>query len=133
MSRNESPALIAGESLYPSRFAKLSTSADNTALAAGAGERTIGITGVGGKDGREDASNDYHAQAGDPVELFGLGDICLLQAGSGGWTRGDRLKPDALARGVTTTVTTEWVGAEALESAAALEYGRVQVVRYTNP
>lgn len=128
---NVSPQLVSGGNIYPSRFVKLSTAADNTALQAGANDPQIGISQVGTKDapGLTGASA-YAAEAGDNIQIWGLGDICLLEAGAGGWTRGDRLKSDADGKGVPIAGTgaNQHVGAYALESAAANEFGRVQII-----
>lgn len=131
MSNNVSPQLVSGGNISPATFVKLSASADNTALQAGANEAVIGISQPGTKDapGLTGASA-YAAEAGDNMQIFGLGDICLLKAGSGGYTRGDRLKSDASGNGVPIAESgvAQNVGAIALESAAASEYGRVQIV-----
>jgi hypothetical protein len=129
-SRNQSPSLLAGGDILPSTFVKLSASADNTGLQAGANEAVIGISGVGTKEAPISGASTNHAEDGDPIELFGLGDICLLKAGSGGFTRGDRLKSDAAGAGVPMAGTgdNQNIGAVALESAAEGEFGRVQVV-----
>ena len=130
MSRNQSPQLVAGGNISPSTFVKVSTAADNTALQAGANEGIIGISQVGlhqppGVTG----SDAYAAVAGENIEIFGLGDICLLKSASG-WTRGDFLKSDANGLGVTiaTSGVMQNIGAQALESAATNEFGRVQII-----
>ena len=126
--RNQSPQLQAGGTINPSRFVKLDTTHDNQGLQAGAGDRTIGISGVGTDDPPGiTGSAGAHAVDGENIELFGIGDICLLQAGSGGYIRGDLLKSDASGQGQTST-TSVWVGAIALESAVSGEFGRVQVI-----
>lgn len=128
--RNQSPNLIAGGTIYPHRFVKVSTAADNTALQGSANAAVIGISGVGTKDAPGVTGNTYAAAAADPLEIFGLGDIPLLEAGSGGFTRGDWLKSDADGKGVPIAGTggNQNIGAKALESAAEGELGRVQIV-----
>ena len=132
MDRNQSPPLLAGGDITTSSFVKLSTAADFTALQAGANEQTIGISQVGPKDPPGvSGSSALAASDGLHVQIFGLGDICLLRAGTGGWTRAQNLKADSSGDGVpvaTTGTTIQYAGAVALESAAAGEYGLVQVV-----
>src|SRR5205814_2334148 len=71
------------------------------------------------------------ARAGDHIDVFGLGDVCNLVAGSGGWTVGDELKSDASGYGVTIGTTGDQeVGAIALETAVAGAKAKVLVVRY---
>ena len=133
--RNQSPSLIAGGNISPSTFVKLSTSADNTGLQAGANDPPIGISGVGTKQPPGVTGSDaYHAHSGEAIELFGCGDICLLLAGSGGFTRGDRLKSDASGAGVTeaSSGAIQNVGAIALESTTSGAYGRVQVLFFAD-
>lgn len=129
-SNNASPALIAGGDVYISRFVKLSTTADNTALQAGANERSVGISHDGTRDapGVTGATADLAASAGKPVKTYGLGDICLLWAGSGGFTAGDQIKSDADGKGVTAGSANDQVGAEALQTVAWNERGRVRIV-----
>lgn len=131
MSRNNSPALAAGGNIYPSRFLKLSTSADHTALQADANAEIIGISGPGVIDVREDAANAYHATATyfANLEVLSYGDADVrLEAGTGGWTAGDKLESDADGKGVTANGPGRNVGAIALETISAGEIGRVQIV-----
>jgi hypothetical protein len=58
------------------------------------------------------------AEANDPLQIFSLGDVCLLTAGSGGWTAGDYLKSDSSGRGITASSTGDLVGAIALQAAS---------------
>lgn len=128
---NVSPQLKAGGNILPHTFVKPSATADNTGLQCGANEQMLGISQEGLRDapGLTGASS-YAAIDGDTVKIYGLGDICLLKAGSGGYTRGDRLKSDATGGGVPIAGTgaNQNVGAIALESAAAGELGRVQII-----
>lgn len=129
--RNQSPLLIAGGNITTHSFVKLSTSADHTALQADANEQVIGISQVGtatppGVDG----STTYAAVAGGHLQIFGLGDICLLRLGSGGCTRGNNLKSDADGNGVvaaSTGTTVQNIGAVALQSGSEGELVEVQV------
>lgn len=134
MSRNVSPQLVAAGNISPSTFVKPYISADNSAAQAGANDPIIGISQVGTRlPPGVDGADAYAAIAGESFELFGLGDICLLVAGSGGFVRGDRLKADASGNGVpvATSGVIQNVGAVALESAAAGEKVRVQIMIFS--
>lgn len=132
MARNQSPLLVAGGDITTHSFVKVSTAADNTALQAGANEQVIGISQVGPKEPPGvSGSSTLAAAAADHIQVFGNGDICLLRAGSGGWTRGDNIKSDASGNGVTaatTGTTVQNIGAVALTSAAENELGTVQII-----
>lgn len=131
--RNQAPSLRAGGNIDTASFVKVSTADENTCLQAGDNERVIGISQMGTKypQGLAGLSNTNAAETGDEVALFGLGDICRLRAGTGGFGSGDMLKSDTNGDGVpvaTTGTTLQWVGAVAIEDAAAGELGRVQIV-----
>ena len=131
MGRNNTPQLVATGNIRPCRFVKMDTGEDNSGAEADANEVTLGIS----EEGTEAApipsqTTQYHASDGTPIGLYSAGDICLLKAGSGGWTRGDRLKSDADGQGVTIAssgTTVQNIGAIGLESAAEGAFGRVQV------
>lgn len=128
------PTMAAGGTIRRCRFVKLDTTANNTLLEADANERTIGISQEAGREAAipsVTADPPEAAQDGDHLQFHPPGDWCLLEAGSGGWTTGDRLKSDADGKGViiaTTGTTIQQIGAVALESAAAGELGKVLVV-----
>lgn len=132
MSNNVEPLFFADGNINPSCFVKMSTTQDNRVLQAAANtDKIIGISQVGTRDpqGLSGASAVAAAQ-GDPIKVYSQGDVCSLVAGSGGWTRGDWLVSDANGNGVTAPtsgVGTIYVGAIALESAAASAQGRVVV------
>ena len=128
MSKSTAPNFVAGGNIAPATFVKVSTAADNTVLQAGSSDRCIGISTPSQRDAPIANASTVAAAAGDPITIFGLGDICQLQAASGGFTHGDMLGPDA--NGAGQTLTSGYIGAIALESAAALAYGRVQVVSF---
>lgn len=130
-TQNVSPQLIAGGDIRPSRFVKVSGVADNTALEADANEVIIGISQAGTRDAPGLTGTSANAAvAGDPVQIFGLGDVCLLTIGSGGCTSGDRLKSDADGKGIPIAGTggNQNVGAIALETCGENELCRVQIV-----
>lgn len=133
MHRNQAPRLRAGGNITTASFVKVSTAAPHTCLQAGANEEVIGISQEGTKypQGLQGLSNTYAAESGDGIQLFGLGDICRIRAGSGGFTKGLNLKSDTNGDAVpvaTTGTTIQNVGARALEDAAEGELGEVQII-----
>ncbi len=131
-NRNQSPLLTAGGDITTSSFIKLSTVAGHTALQAGANEQIIGISQVGPKEPPGvSGSSALAAQDGDQLQIFGLGDICDLRAGTGGWAAGALLKSDGNGNGVpaaATGTTVQNIGAMAMTAAAAGELAQVQIV-----
>jgi hypothetical protein len=117
-SFSDTPALIAGGDIYPFRFVKCSTAADDTGLQAA--EITTPILGV--SDGSTKVSvgtgSDLHAASGDPITLQG-GDVVLVQAG-GNITRGAMVQSDSNGKAVTAATTTglNYQGYVALQSAS---------------
>lgn len=92
---------VAGGNITPSRFVKLSTTADNTVLQAGAGERCIGVSQQGTRNPPYGALDDgFCAIASEELRVFQDGEICPLTVGAA-VTRGDRLKSDANGKGIT--------------------------------
>lgn len=130
---NTPPRLVAGGNINPCRFVKMSTAADDRCLECDANEAPIGISYPEGRYAPQSdiVVTNYHAIAGDSVGLYGDGDQCLLELGSGGATRGGRLKADADGKGVaiaTTGTTIQNFGAIALESGSENEKIRVFVL-----
>lgn len=123
----------AGGSIAPSIFVKVSTAADFKVLAAGANDAVIGISSAAAHDAPIPSAATTAAVSGQSVEVHPIGSVALLLAGTGGWTRGGELIADTDGTGIaraTTGTTIQNVGAIALESASAGEYGRVLIVRY---
>jgi len=129
---NTPPRLVAGGDVYPCRFVKMSTAADDRGLQATANDAPIGISYDGGKHAplSDLVTDNPHAEAGDPIGLYGEGDQCLLELG-GTVVRGGRLKSDANGKGVavaTTGTTIQQYGAIALESGVSGEKARVFIL-----
>lgn len=128
------PVMRAGGTIRRCRFVKPSTSANNTVLEADANERTIGVSQEAGREAAIPsvvADPPEAAQADDDLMVNLPGQWAMLEAGSGGWTAGDRLKSDADGKGVaiaTTGTTIQQIGAIALETVSAGELGKVLVV-----
>lgn len=124
-SFSDTPALIAGGTIAPFRFVKVSTAADDTGLQAA--EATTTILGVsdGSTNGPTSAN---HAVSGDPITLQG-GDVVLVQC-SGNITRGALVESDGNGKAQTATTTTgaRFHGYVALQSGADGLIIRVQKV-----
>lgn len=125
--------LRASGTIRACRFVK--QSGDFTGAEADANETVIGISY---QDGKYPPLNDLvstnnHAETGDPIRLYGDGDICLLEYG-GTVTAGERLKSDADGKGVsiaTTGTTIQNIGAVAIEGGSSGEKRRVQIQIYS--
>lgn len=116
------------------RFVKQDPADANSIKEAGANERSVGISDMGGRTApipSVTADPPEAAQSGEDCTVFSTpGETCLLYAGSGGWSAGDELKSDANGAGVklaTTGTTIQEVGAQAESDCAAGSYGQVRV------
>ena len=125
----------AGGTIRPSRFVKWDS--DNASvLEADANERTCGISTEAAPLAPIPSVTTNQYTDGDSMRVYTPSpgnDECLLYIGSGGVTAGAMVKSDADGKGVlaaTTGTTTQWVGAEALETASEDELCRVRVVNY---
>jgi hypothetical protein len=124
--------LRANGTIAPSVFVMIDTTADGMVIQATLNARTIGISQSGMKraPGLPGSDNTIAAQAGDSIQLFGLGDVCMLQS-SAVIVRGATLKSDANGLGLTTVTDTEKVGAIAFQSCGAANvFIMVQIVCY---
>jgi hypothetical protein len=124
---NTPPVLVAGGTIRPCRFVKLSTTADFTGLEADANDEIIGIS----REGTNKFDSANAAVAGDPLPIIGDGEIGLLEVGAVAIVRGARLKSDAdgKAEAIAATGTTiQQIGAVALQSGGVGEKIRVQVM-----
>jgi hypothetical protein len=120
-------ATTAGGNIAPRRFVKQSTTAPNTVLQAGAGDKVFGISQTSSRNAPYLTLDDgFTAIAGEPVRVFGPGEIAPLQYG-GTVTAGQRLKSDANGKGIATTADGDEYGAVALQSGIADEIGEVRV------
>lgn len=125
MDRDCDFSLVATGDVYPCRFVKLATTADNAGLAAGANDRTIGISGTGTNAAPGTAADTGYlaklsnlAGLPDTIPAFGPGRKCLLELG-GTVARGDYIKSGAAGVGITSATsgpTLQYVGAVALQS-----------------
>lgn len=121
----------ANGNISPCRFVKEDTSANNAVKQAGAGELVIGIS----QEGFDSApiplnTSGYAAIAGENVNVFTMGTVCLLELGADVSTE-RRLKADSNGKGtpvVGGAASMENWGAIALEAASSGEKVLVQVV-----
>lgn len=99
----DTPAFKAAGTIQPCRIVSLSDNAtqdftvEETATTA-LELLEIGISGESGKDGRHDVNNTAHAEAGDTVQVFGVGEVCLLEMAAT-CSRGQRLKANTSTDG----------------------------------
>ena len=131
-------SMRANGTIRVARFVKQDVADANSVKETDANERSIGISDIGGREApipSVTADPPQAAQTGDNVAVhFQEGETCLLYAGSGGWTAGDRLKSDADGAGVTvatTGTTIQQIGAEAESDCAAGSYGQVAIRHYS--
>ena len=125
---------VAGGNISPCRFITQSATAPFTAIQAGAGDPTFGISQEGTTvvpiDGYTNASSVYAATEGLPVPYWGEHDECLIEL-AGTVDVGDLLKSDADGKGVKGTAGTDKCGARALQGGATGEKIRVVVLDST--
>lgn len=113
-----SPNYIAGETLYPKRFAKHSTTADKTALMADADSIPLGVIHEGSRIAPiPQVSAVEHAQAGEEARVHGEGEEVPVEIGAS-VSDGDMLMPDADGYAITAT-SGKYYGAQALQAGAA--------------
>jgi hypothetical protein len=125
------PSYTAGGDITPSRFVNISgTNQVNQADAVS--DKLVGVAQEWSKNAPIPGASSLAAESGDPVMVYGLGEMCLLTATSSGWTAGDRLTSNATGKGVTASGTDQY-GAVALSTVTGEGLGRVQIVIGKNP
>jgi len=121
----------ANGTVYPSRFVAIDASDNNSVLQANAGQRTFGVSSEGGREAPVPSlSTVYAAIAGDDLQVYSMGQTCLLELGAA-CLAGYRLKPDSNGKGVPiagTPAIIEFFGAEALEAGSAGDFVKVLVL-----
>lgn len=129
---NTNPSYLAGGTIRPSRFVKIT--AAHTVSESDANEASVGVSQEGGNQPplSDLVSTINAAVSGETLKVYGLGDECLLELGDT-VTAGQYLKSDADGKGVpvaTTGTTLQLAGALALDAGAAGDLLRVQVLQY---
>lgn len=125
-----SPNLISNGQINTSCFVSVDASSNNACIQSASGAFPIGISQAGSYLAPIPGAAGYATTAsGQLLEIFGLSEVCLLNATSAGWTAGDHLKPAADGSGFGITASTgNYFGAIALETVSGVGLGRVQVV-----
>lgn len=126
-SFSDTPALIAGGTVYAYRFIKVDATGptantdDNTGVQVDSAiDNVVGVTD--GSTRRFDTNDGTHALDGEPITLQG-GDVVLVECG-GAVARGSRVQADSNGKAITAVVTTgsaafRYQGYVALEAGAA--------------
>ena len=128
MGQSSSPNFLANGAISTSVFVEVDASSNNRCIQATAGAFCIGISQEGSQLAPIPGASSLAATAADQeIQVYGLGEVCLLNATSAGWTAGDRLKADSSGFGVTASAS-DYFGAVALETLSGIGLGRVQVV-----
>lgn len=123
------PNYIANGDINPSRFVIIDSSSNNAVISAtGTGTMLVGVSQEWSELAPIPGASSKAAAAGDPIKVYGLGDVCFLAATTAGWTAGDRLSSNSSGQGVTDTTSGHWFGAIALTTLTGAGLGRVQVV-----
>lgn len=101
----ETPSFYAGGNINPSRAVSLSTAADYYVLQSTTTTLPFGISQPGTLEAPGTAADaGYAATDGKTLKVAGVGEVALLELGTGGCARGDMLKSDADGKGVTASV-----------------------------
>lgn len=79
----ENPSYVAGEDVGSSLIVKASTAANHTVLKAGFGELPVGVTHEGSREAPIPGVTPYAALSGESVRVYGLGETCEVEVGSG--------------------------------------------------
>ena len=129
-----SPNYTANGTVQPSRFVVIDTSTSSRVIQASASTSPlVGVSQEWSKLAPTPGQTSEAADAGDPIKVYSLGELCLLQSTTAGWTAGDRLTADASGDGKTTTTAGDYYGAIALDTVSGQVLGRVQVEFGRNP
>lgn len=123
MAQGTVRSFIANGNVLPYSFVKMDATAPFKVIqAAAASDVPIGIAAeyTQATPLPSDSSTQYAATAGNELRVYSVGTRCLLKAGSGGLTVGNRVVSDASGNGVTGT-TGQISGAVADGSAASGE------------
>lgn len=125
----------AGGDIEPCRFVIHSSSAENTVTkGVGATVPYAGISQEGALAAPTSGAATKAAGSGDPLRVYGNGEECSLELGSGGATQGGALISDANGKGVAVGAynsgTGQFVGAIALQTGVEGEKIRVRTCLY---
>lgn len=127
---------VAGGNIAPSRFVKLSTTAEGRVLQCGAGEAIYGISqpsvhNIALSGGGFTTPDDgYAAVAGEMLNIYGPGDDTVMLELGGTVTVGDYLKSDADGKGVNAGTDKDKAGAQAQASGTSGKLIPVKPIRF---
>src|SRR5437660_1147894 len=96
-----SPNFVASGNISPATFVTVSGS--NTVAQSGAGDVPVAIAQNWTNAAPVANASTYAAASGDQITVFGLGNVCLLQSSTAGWTAGNTLKPNASGAGIAAS------------------------------
>lgn len=134
------PQFFASENIEPSRFVLCdpATGKNFYVIRGDSGDVSIDNTPVGiSQEGTQDppgvtGSGAYAGTAGHEIDIYGLGDVCLLEIGTGGCLAGQLLKPDTAGKGIILDSSSggdQFYGARALQTCSEGDLCRVQVLQ----
>ena len=119
-----SRSYTANGNIKPYRFVRMDTTADFKVLAATDGSSSHGTENIGisqpgtRKPPLSPLDDGYAAIAGEEILVWEENDECLLITGAA-VTNGDNLKSDSDGRGITGSVSGNYIGAVAMQTATA--------------
>ena len=119
--------LKAGGDINPSRFVTLSDS--RTVVESNSGDQhVLGVSHESAKEAPQSGASTLAAEDGDPIKVYGPGDVCLVQAGGAIDVSSDAfVKPDNSGDAVAASTSATATGI-ALEDAADGELFYIMVI-----
>lgn len=121
--------MIAGGTIGPSRFVKLSTTADNTVLVAGSNDPIFGISQKGTRTAPYPGLQDNNAAlTGEDIMIYQVGETAVIELG-GTVAAGDYLESGgSTGTAVTSSVDGHNYGAKTPQAGVSGQLIEVQVV-----
>ena len=130
MSFGPNRTFIAGGTINPARFVTMSTTAAGfTCVQSTTGDLPVGIADYEGGVTFPTGSAVALANTGDSLAVWGNAQQTYLECG-GSVTAADYLKSDVNGKGVTGTLGTDAIGAQALESGTSGAW--IKVIVFTD-
>lgn len=117
---------VCGSAIYPSRFVKVSASADYQCLPCTASDTPDGISQEGGRYPPVTGATGVAGDTNDPLAVYAVQQTCILELGST-VTRGSLVGPDSAGKGIPA-LTGQTYGAVALESGVSGNKIRVEII-----
>lgn len=124
------PSFFATGNISPCRFVEISNPY-RVRQPSSANVKVFGVSQNGTRNAPGTAADDgYAAITGEQLQVFGEGEVCLLELGSGGASAGNRLANDNTGKGVVAT-SGQNVGAIAIDDGVSGDKIRVYVTILT--